>query len=683
MNPTNKKEQADSIAQSIYDRDTNTEKLAQRISELGANIVGGISSKKNEPVNETEKIGIYKSEQVNGENGFVRSDEYKSHFYLSQRHTDFIRRDKTTTKRILLFGESVARGLFYEPYYGPAQVLEEILNTTSSATVEVVDLAVTSSSSVEILQLCKQSLVLSGDTVVIFAGNNWKREILLGLSPVELNKVYEEITSGNPNFENVNEQIQYGFDRMVNAFFSILTQIYKDKGVDLLFVLPEFNLMDFRSSELDQEMYMPNGRTQDWIAVNKKGIEALKNENFVDLEALAEELIQLNPFHPKGYEWLADCRINEGQVQAAKELLRSAYDKGIYRATITFPRIYGELKKAIVRNCAEHNVNLIRSDEIFENHGEHKIPDKTLFLDYCHLSSEGIVLSMKACAEKLANIWNDVSLNTEKLETYELKTDPKVLSKAHFFAALHNNLCGQNFEIVDYHCKKTFEFDKDAINNMRGYMELSISNTPWNLSKEALNFIENELLGLGLVKYEGHARMDSHITRSIRGILDANNLHNNYAQILSEKYGAETLEIDLLDPKFAVNSFQIIGELEEKGKSFYSEINLKTAFNFFIPGNDSVKIKITLRIPDYSTATPVQVFINNQLIEKINAGTTWRTFNIPVSTAQLIDGVNSISIHWPLPATNPKKGVILGSITDFENAVSPVLGELYNLTVER
>src|SRR5262249_29826315 len=81
------------------------------------------------------------------------------------------KRDK---RRLVLLGESVARGYFYDPQFTPAMALESILrHRLGQGEFEVIDLARTSLEMEGLSELAQSALALEPDAIVIFAGNNW------------------------------------------------------------------------------------------------------------------------------------------------------------------------------------------------------------------------------------------------------------------------------------------------------------------------------------------------------------------------------------------------------------------------------------------------------------------------------------------------------------------------------
>src|SRR5580698_3343103 len=122
------------------------------------------------PANIT-RVGIWEKKQENGQTYFVRSkDKLEDWNYWANLGRI---EAKGTKKRILLIGESVARGYLYDPQFTCAMALEKVLHAQMGQdAVEVIDLARTNLG-FEVQDLAVAALELEPDAVVIFSGNNW------------------------------------------------------------------------------------------------------------------------------------------------------------------------------------------------------------------------------------------------------------------------------------------------------------------------------------------------------------------------------------------------------------------------------------------------------------------------------------------------------------------------------
>lgn len=80
---------------------------------------------------------------------------------------------KGSKRRILLIGESVARGYLYDPDFTPALALQMMLDAQfGEGEVEIIDLA-RIGISYKVRELALAALRLEPDMAIIFAGNNW------------------------------------------------------------------------------------------------------------------------------------------------------------------------------------------------------------------------------------------------------------------------------------------------------------------------------------------------------------------------------------------------------------------------------------------------------------------------------------------------------------------------------
>src|SRR5215212_6684883 len=117
------------------------------------------------------RVGIWEAVDEFGRRSFVRvSTEGAWHLWANVQKIPA----KGPRRRIVLVGESVARGLLFDPQFTPAQALQQMMNVACGpAKAEVVDLARTDLSHKELHELIRQALHLEPDALVIFAGNNW------------------------------------------------------------------------------------------------------------------------------------------------------------------------------------------------------------------------------------------------------------------------------------------------------------------------------------------------------------------------------------------------------------------------------------------------------------------------------------------------------------------------------
>src|SRR5438552_567532 len=127
-----RKTTAISLAAALASGITDTNIIGSLLKQLGypASVQPGHASPvAKEPVR-TGHIGIYIPKEIGGATWYYRK-RYKDRWQNSEKWKPFADIDhippKGSQKRIVLVGESVARGFFVDPGYTPAFVLETML----------------------------------------------------------------------------------------------------------------------------------------------------------------------------------------------------------------------------------------------------------------------------------------------------------------------------------------------------------------------------------------------------------------------------------------------------------------------------------------------------------------------------------------------------------------------------
>src|SRR5882672_4454258 len=101
---------------------------------------GGVQDRVSPGATASGKVGIWEKKEEAGKAVFVRSPHAIKtwHYWADVERIG----PKGSKRRIILTGESVARGYLYDPEYTPAMVLEKVLESElGKDEVEVIDLA--------------------------------------------------------------------------------------------------------------------------------------------------------------------------------------------------------------------------------------------------------------------------------------------------------------------------------------------------------------------------------------------------------------------------------------------------------------------------------------------------------------------------------------------------------------
>src|ERR1041385_4541413 len=194
---------------------------------------------------------------------------------------------KGTRCRVFLIGESVARGYLLDPQFNPAMALESVLQSQMGMNaVEVIDLARTSMG-LEIEELAISALLLEPDAAIIFAGNNWLPTYSKADFPYLGSKL---LNDGIAGLKQLNEK---WLGQSVRATIEAICSAYQARKVPLTWIVPEFNLGDWRDP-LVNAPHLRSGDNRQWMQCWKNAQAALKNNQYDLASEFAEKMVALD-----------------------------------------------------------------------------------------------------------------------------------------------------------------------------------------------------------------------------------------------------------------------------------------------------------------------------------------------------------------------------------------------------
>ena len=269
-------------------------------------------------------------------------------------------------RRLCYFGESAAAGYLYAPHLTPARVLEASLATgldEGEPPWEVIDLARTDERLGSLAETVVASLQLDPDVLVIYTGNNWTLLETPELSPywpsihgrqavaaalqegLEKSSGTSEAPSGSPYGpllrlaqSRLAERVELAFDAISRAA----------AAVPVVLVLPPVNL-------------------RDWPAVQPP-------------------------------PWLPEVPGTSSSTSSTPPGI-SSY---VTMACLDSPRAGDQVHGLLAAQARRLGFGLVDLPERFSRACGEGSPGRRLFLDYCHLSREGMHLAMDAVAAEVA-----------------------------------------------------------------------------------------------------------------------------------------------------------------------------------------------------------------------------------------------------------------------------------------
>ncbi|MGD2089693.1 MAG: hypothetical protein PVH61_26185 [Candidatus Aminicenantes bacterium] len=631
------------------------------------------------------RVGIWMPMEKDGNTYYLRDANYQHEFdHWANVHEI---PPKGTRKRVVYLGESVARGFLLDPFYTPAGVLETLLNSEPGLLqAEVVDLARTSCTTRMLIQLCSACLALKPDALVVFAGNNWWYSLDI---PADILEEIVKIVERKGKFQDVKAMLDSQVKTVAITVMEHLNKISKAYQVPVVFVIPEFNLKDYQISPGHREMAWLQGEADQWYHLKKRSEAALDQGNIEMVQSLLHEMIQLNPGNPLSFELLGRCKLKQGLFSEAVEYLRAALDNAIYSG-LSVPSCISAIRRTILEAAAKYNIPVVDLPEIFNPHQTGMPPGRELFLDYCHLTVAGIQIAMASTAQRLFSILTHREIPMEELKKNVPKPDDNVRGLAHFFAALHNAHRGdQPFEILYYHCLQALNTSLETREIMENFVEIASHHTLWHLNKNHEKLIARRVHKQYPYLYQPRNLyiMDLQLVEAIVSALKKHgtDIEEHVLQLRKKEFGLVNERVNLLESYYHLTSYDI--PFPESNIGYYRAFSFQSRFFLVTQKDNDILLKLVYRVPGLNHHNEKVLFkINNVLEEELSPSNQWKETCLKVQGKLLKDGINRITLEWPLNMKFNRKlneGLSADHRWELIDEIAyPVRGEIYMFTAE-
>ena len=301
-----------------------------RIKRLPGNNSAKVTPKKRV----ISRIGIWEPKWEDGAVYFVRPAE-------SDRWQFWADVDRIGPKgdqlRVLLLGESVARGFLLDPLFNMAIALRTLLQVSGNADIEIIDLARSAQTFLGLQQLLEPALALEPDAYILFAGNNWHIPQLELMNFEQLTATFQQTEKWGSVRAFVKETVR----SQVRGFAQRLGAFSAENQIPVLFIIPDFNLRDWKAEYTWQNPLATDALIQRRLDLITEAEAALTVDNLQRAMVLAEELIELEDgLHPAGFDILAKCKLREGNVCEARRLKEDAKDLSLVYPGLQAPSCY-------------------------------------------------------------------------------------------------------------------------------------------------------------------------------------------------------------------------------------------------------------------------------------------------------------------------------------------------------
>ena len=599
-------------------------------------------------------VGIWERKEENGEVCFVRRLDMINdwHWWANVGRIE----PKGRRRRVVLVGESVARGYLYDPEFTPAMALEFALQAKlGKDAVEVIDLARTNLSFFETRNLAISALSLDPDAVVIFSGNNWAGSFL----PEASETSYVESALREHGVAGLKDYIEQGTARGVRKLVEDVSSVYRTKRVPLIWIVPEFNLGDWRDALANAPH--PSGSKRDWISWWESAKSALHDGDVDTASELANKMLNLDQgVSAAGFYILADCSQRTGDLDGARSYLEKARDVAIWDPSwVISPRPYSIVQQGLRQETRSGHDEVVDAPKILKEYLSGGLPDRRIFLDYCHLTTEGIQVVMASVASRLMRLFKGTEVPWRALLNEQLSPSPQVEGEAAFLAAVHNAHYFQSYDLVRYYCSRAIQLWPQIGSLMTHYIDLQTRRAPMSLCKSAEQIAElqSPLMQRYLLHYN-FKQLDPVLLDAIVESLKklGTDAKQSLDHLRRQEHSVAHRDTDLLDYYYCSAALQPqelmwVSDVDIRRKlaDYYQAFRLDSRFVFVGEAGRAVKLRLTCRLPRHSQLPgPISVELNGRRQDEIVIDRAWGTWEFVVSSEVVRDGLNQVVIRWPL-----------------------------------
>ncbi len=646
-----------------------------------------------------QPISIWEPREVQGEWVFERPAPWVMGDHYATRLRIPLKKEPGR-RRICFFGESVAAGYLYAPHCTPAQVLEQHLGAArGEAGYEVIDLARTNETLTALVRTVEQAMQLQPDALVLFIGNNWTLLETPYVSPyvpsVRARQRYAWALREGGVLGPITQATRQVASKAVVALTQV-AEMAQAASIPLVLIIPEVNLADWETRQ--PVLWLSDDGLAQWYRYYEEALHQLGQGAWAKAAATAQAMIDLDGATcPSSFRLLAKAFMGAGDLEQAERACRDEIDANQY-ATLCFlsaPQATRMAQGVQRRAAQQYGAFIVDLPQVFAEHTGSPLPGRRLFLDYCHLTLEGIHVAMAATAATVRNACDDVEEPWQTLvqEGPRPVLTPEAEATALFGAALHSahrlSMVGARASLLRYWCRAALAVSPGIVQAMSDYVAVRTAQSPALLSAAQRRNLASPYR---LTFQHGwqYDYLDADIIEAIYAEVDPATREVIRERVVAHRLPPEGL--DLAYPPFY---------LREPLEQFYPDVmpfdDLSQRATYRAPwpvsrfcliddATRDVDLAITLRRPSYEgerlQEEPVSIRLNGQDVQTIVVGTTWQKATVVLEKGMLKEGINDLALHWPMPAGRGEAALEAARSrleVGVEADLHPVFGEVFSL----
>lgn len=643
-----------------------------------------------------EPVGIWEPRTVDGELAFVRPDPSP----LGDHHAAVkeLRPKKSELPlRVAFFGESVAAGYLYAPHLTPARVLEAQLRAVGGEeNFEVIDLARTNETLPSLTATVRASLQINPDVIVLFVGNNWNLLETPEVSPYAPS-VEARLRYASALREGAAGPVRLAAERLrrtTETAFETIALMTRAVGIPVVLMIPEVNLADWETRQ--PPVWLSGNGTSRWHSLYRR---ALQKESLDDARALLE---LDGGACPSTWRLLSRIARAQGDEEEALRCALAEVDAAAYPtlAFLSAPQATTPARELLTDAARRHGFARADLREVFAAHTGSPLPDRRLFLDYCHLTSEGIHVAMAAAAAEVLNLSGmldeDVDWRGLLPRLPPPAISPEAEATARLGAAVHTAhrllSVGPKGPILEHWCEAALDASPGVEEAMLDLLAARCAPCPAVMTKAQRRNLDSPYR-LTLQHGWRWDYLDADLIEALCVVLERRGrpVRDEVARQLLEHHGLRAEGTDLTQPPY----------LWEPLERFYPEVmrfeDLSERATFRSPWPESsfclvcdatrdVELELTARLPLVGDSGNrwgrIGVAVNGEETGGVDATERWTRALLRIDRGRLRPGLNRLTLRWPSPSSQgeallqaARERLELGIAADLH----PVFGEVFSL----
>ncbi|SCF07853.1 hypothetical protein GA0070558_12562 [Micromonospora haikouensis] len=603
---------------------------------------------------------------------------------------------KGAARRVVLLGESAARGYLLDPVYNPATSLTRHLDTGNGPDYQCVDLARTSLSLGQLRQMVGDLARLAPDVVVVFAGNNWSISAYEGIHPGRSALLAGALRAGGYRAMR-NTLLDEVLLPQVDALLDDLRRLRDEAGVQVVLVVPEFNLCGWSPlgpvDAVDVPM-MPEKALSRWYTARRKALSALTEGRWHDLADLAGEMTGLDGgLSPVPGHLLGTALTALGRHAAARDAFEQSRDSVCGLMVKYLPRTPRLVQDRLVAFARAHRLDIVDLRAELCRDDAPELPDPDHFLDYCHLSHSGVDRAMSAVARRITDGEAGAPEPTEPRATAG-RTGPGPAEPATaggreqavslVLAATYNAFCGQPSAVVRRYLDRALAAHPPIRAMLAALDRLLARPGPVWASPQLGPLAADPNAALMFERLSDYRPHESRLWTLRDCLADVAGDSGSGPSGGARPDGAPARPASAFELLDITSTILGVGAVRNyTPPRSYLQANLReTEVRLALATPVDGVLRVTHR-HRAGSPDPVRLTVNGTTVGEFTAGPDWRVTDLRVPAAVTRGGANTIRLSWPGPAVDNATRIREDAAALGRGEppyVLPLFGELHSLT---